>query len=248
MPRKKRADINTDQNLFNQVITEHDLLTVPLAEETSEEINIHHPGWTDYVLSQLTEKEKHNEFPKANGLRRLIEPLLNCVIQEDHTDIIDIPTASNEGRYVARTVLTLLMKYDSELIPVTFSDIGDAYAGNCTGEYIKYISGVASSRSQGRCYRKALRLQCIAAEEIGNYDDIPSVDLEKPKTNIDTTQIKAIENLCRRVKVNVEKFINMGKEKYESIEKVPYDIAQKMIAHLNEIQNNNATIPDSIKL
>ena len=64
---------------------------------------------------------------------------------------------------------------------------------------------------------------------------------------ITSQQINFIDILCKRIKVDVMKYINLGNTKYTQIEEVPYDTATKMTEHLSGWQNDPSQVPDKVK-
>jgi hypothetical protein len=205
------------------------------------------PDWTDYILKQFGEDELIEGNPTLDGLRRICNKYLGTVIRSVSKVIVP---PSFENNYSAATVqhkIVILWTKDVEApIKKVFQEVADVNESNTDPEYRVFASATASSRAEGRCYRKMLCLRrVIAAEEITTVAP-PQNNDEGPKT-INLSQKNFIKTLCNRLKMSVKKFANMGKQKYEKLDQVPYQVAQKMIGALNSYQRNNNP-PDSIKL
>ena len=103
---------------------------------------------------------------------------------------------------------------------------------------------------------QALKLRCLAAEELAKKDivNIVQESVKKVPTSgeyeggnkISSQQIQFIDNRCNQLDVDVISFINMGENTYGSIEQVTKESAKKMIKVLNNYQNGSA-IPESIQ-
>ena len=114
----------------------------------------------------------------------------------------------------------------------------------------------ASTRAEGRALRKALKLRCLAAEELAkkNIVDIVKQTVASAPTSgeyesdkrISSQQIQFIDNRCNQLDIDVAKFINLGENTYSSINDITKDSAKKMIKVLNAYQNGSE-IPDKIK-
>ena len=55
-------------------------------------------GWTDYVLSLLSDDEKISGNPTTDGLRRIFEIALDCDVIESISSVVQAPDPSNEKR------------------------------------------------------------------------------------------------------------------------------------------------------
>jgi hypothetical protein len=126
---------------------------------------------------------------------------------------------------------------------VRYTDAADAYKGNVKGlEYARFPVAMAASRAQGRALRMALSLGVVAAEEIS---DQPLEEAGFSGT-ITKSQIDKIDIKCQQLNIDVLKFMNMGKQKYFSIEEVANRTAISMFKLLNEYQQGVKEIPTNI--
>jgi hypothetical protein len=115
----------------------------------------------------------------------------------------------------------------------------------------------ASTRAEGRALRKALKVKCLAAEELTKKDVVgivkAAVSVTKPnngdwqsEAEITTHQVNFINTKCKQLDINVLKFINLGKNSYKGIESVSKAKAIEMLNVLNDFQSNG-DIPDNCR-
>ncbi len=196
--------------------------------------------WSDYVLAQLSpdEKDEKNQYPKTAGLKRMVTLLIGTIVDSRST-VVEVPSLDNNFTAIVKHSLRV-KGYDEEERNV--QAIGESNENNSDSPFSKYPCAVASSRAQGRAYRDLLSLNCVVAEEVsivadGFRDDDP----------ITSTQKVGIELCCKRLNVDVNKFINIGATKYNSINDVTTGTAVKMMSQLNQYQQNKKAIPDNIR-
>lgn len=206
------------------------------------------PEWHEYVMKQFQPDEIVEGNPTTEGLRRVVGILLGDII-ESSARSVSYPNAENGyGATVEHTVVINWKNSDGygggDIR--RFTEIADVNVRNCDNVFLQYASATASTRAEGRALRKALKLKhVIASEEINQTPPELQTNEAAP---ISATQITIIKSMCQRNKIDVNKFINIGSTKYDSIEEVPYEKAIKMIGHLNEYTNNKDKIPSNIKL
>lgn len=222
-------------------------------EEPEEEPLMSSPEWSDFVQRQFTDEEVDAEgHPFVFGLRRVANLLLGPTL--DSVAHVVQPPAFLDGaglkmqptcvEYTVRLLMTRLEHGLSTPYPVSFTDTAEVYVGNTDAEFARYPSAMASTRAEGRALRKALMLRHAVASEEKTLVPLSEAGLSGMIT---PQQINFIDILCRRCKVDVTKYINMGKTKYDKIEEVSYDAAQKMTEHLSGWQNDPSKVPDKVK-
>lgn len=205
--------------------------STPETEVETKEIGYFDEEWSDYVLSLLTDKEKENEVPKINGLRRLTEQLLGQIVNTKPISLINgvciyevqILWQRNSLGHIDNQYATLR----------TYGGIGSANEGNTDGEYSKYAEAVAETRAEGRALRKALRLNCLFAEEMAKKNSKDKAEVDEFKTNekVSSTSVALIKSLCDRLNVKIDDYT--GGRQLESITRGE---ASEIIALLNQIQ------------
>ncbi len=209
-----------------------------------EKINSNSPEWNEHVLSHFQQDELVDGNPTVDGLRRVAELLIGPIIS-GKAEIIQSPNLDNDGRCVVSYTVIVQSTNGSNL---TFeqTSIADCYSGNCDPRFAVFASAVAETRAEGRALRKLLRLRkIIAAEEAG------LVPAEENGSNgkITATQMSFIETLCNRNDINIPVYLGDSKSFSFNgrLEEVPYRSAVAIIAHLSELQRNNASINPKYK-
>lgn len=200
------------------------------------------PAWPGFVMRQFEEDELDPEgCPLVHGLRRVARLLLGPVLVSQ-TRVVQAP---GQGPATAEHTLQILVDRDADgaAYPATFGDCADVHAGNADPEFARHATATASTRAEARCYRKALLLRKVSAEE---KTRIP-FDEPDPDGPLKESQINFIHNLCRRLDVDVMKYLAQGRKKYKKIEDVTYAVAQVMAEHLNSFQADPSKIKASIK-
>jgi hypothetical protein len=218
------------------------------------------PAWSEFAMRHFAEDELDpSGAPLVAGLRRVGRLLLGPVL-ESSAHVVQapslIPTLDKLGKLQPAVVehrLRLLMcrTDDANLsaYEVTFTDAADVYFGNTDEDYARHATATAATRAEARCWRKALQIKGVAAEE---KTLVPAAEAAMDGM-ITPDQENFINVLCRRNNINVMKYVNMGKTKFETIETVQFGVAQKMIEFLSDLQNGKnsrgqaVAIPDAIR-
>jgi hypothetical protein len=228
MPRTKKVDEINDNETTN---------TIPSIDDIE---------WTEYVLSLLSDDEKIAGNPTTDGLRRVFEKVLNCVVVRTESEILQYPTVENERRATAIHYLTYVLNDESvpqELKKRSVSGAADVYWGNCDKVYRNHPVAVAETRAEGRALRRALRLRkVVAVEELAK--DIEDIDSESNK-KINSTQINFLEVFGKRLDINISKLLENLDIKEKNAYNISYEDAVKTITTLSSYQQNN-DIPDSL--
>lgn len=211
--------------------------------------------WHDFVMSKFHKSELFDGNPVCAGLRRVAEELLGTIIVSRPSQVWPATDPDGPGR--ATVVFEVVIDWMDSGQLRTFSDVADVWHGNTDDLFCAHPVATASTRAEGRALRKALKVKCLAAEELAKKDVASivrqSVHTAKPTDgewkeddNISTPQINFIDAKCKQLNINVIKFINMGEATYESIDNVSKKTASKMLGVLNEYQTGTKDIPDNI--
>lgn len=95
--------------------------------------------WTDHVLSLLSDDEKIKGNPTTDGLRRIFEVALNCIVVEAKSDVVQTPEPNNEKRATVVHTLSYVLKTDDPTqIGFKYRSVSgsaDVYWGNCDKVY-----------------------------------------------------------------------------------------------------------------
>lgn len=196
------------------------------------------PGWTEYVLSHLTDDERFNDNPTVDGLRRLVEKFLGRIIGSQ-SKVNQCPSPENGNRAVVLHSIMIEVKDNTHV----FDGVADVYSGNTDPKYAIFPTSLAETRAEGRALRRALKLKkVVAAEELSQ--GTPE-NHEEEVSYITDQQITVLDTLCskgRGMNVSVEAIINKNGVKYSKINKVPKNEAAKLIKELSDLQQDTSKI------
>lgn len=212
--------------------------------------------WQDYLAGQFFDSEKDAEGnPNVNGFRRVAKKLLGTVL---FSGLVNEPTATyipDDSRVTMLNPVVAVYKIKiawtrPEDVPegcpaliVEFSDAADVMFGNTDPDFSRFPTATAVTRAESRCYRKALQYNRCSAEE----KTVVSTEESSPNGLIRESDIHFLDTICRRLNVNVIKYINSGEKQYESIEEIPFGTAQKMLKRISAWQNDMTKINPDLK-
>lgn len=223
--------------------------------------------WEPYVMSKFSPSELvDGKHPKLPGLRRVAGLLLGEIVFSAPTSVNLVLLPDAPGRasvtYTVKIAWKLGQPSYSDLVSEVreFSALGGSWHGNTDDLFAVFPEAIAEARAEARAFRKALQLSVTGADELTRKDTaeitrntvekVVVMDQDTPNKKITSSQISAIKNICNRLGIDVEKFINMGSKQYGSIEDILSDTAAKMITQLSRYQSNgedSQPIPDGIK-
>lgn len=201
--------------------------------------------WPDHVMSLFAESElveinDGEKVPNVAGLRRVAEQLLGRVIKSGPTQIWPVLDQNN----IRATVVYEVVFSPTQIDVVSFSDVADVCYSNTDNFFLSYAVATASTRAEARALRKALKLRCVAAEEVCKKDPAKEVVSEN---KITPEQMTLIDKKCKSHNIDLIKFINAGEKKYRSPYDVTKETASKMIKVLVEEYQNKENISADIK-
>lgn len=206
--------------------------------------------WNDYVLSMLTNDEKPKGNPTVAGLRRIVEDLLGEIIFSGPIQVFPSTAVDGIGRATILYEIVFAWKLgvepyvdlsSFEYPQKVFRDVGEAWSGNTPEPFDVHASATATSRAEGRCLRKALKLKVATAEEVNSLTDknefVPLVD-----ENASSFQKNFIVNKCKLLNIDVDKFVGKDCNKLKHLE------AASLLEKLTGFMKDNNSIPKEIKL
>lgn len=219
-------------------------------QKESEVPDMLSPEWNDYVLTLFSDKELIDGNPLTAGLRRVAELLVGEIISSKPVSVERIETGDPIGKTtVVYEVQFLVKKGDKEYVK-TYADVSDVWCNNTDDIFAVHAPATASTKAEGRALRKALKLRVVAAEELCKKDVSKllkeSAPLNEETNDINYDQIMFIDTKCRKLNIDVEKFINSGESNYKNIYEVKKDVAAKMIKRLTELSNGSKQITEDI--
>ena len=211
--------------------------------------------WNESVMAHFKRNELIDGNPICAGLRRVAELLLGDIIESGPEQVFPASDSNGPGR--ATVVFSITFNWMNTGSIRTFKEVADVWHGNTDDLFCAHPVATASTRAEGRALRKALKLRCLAAEELAKKDivDIVQQAVKQAPTSgeyeagksISSQQIQFIDNKCSMLDIDAFAFINMGNGSFSTVSEVTKDSAKKMIKVLNNYQNNSGDIPDSIK-
>ena len=160
---------------MSSVVEENELFEFEETEEV-EQLDEERPSmlsaeWNGYVMSMFFDNELIEGNPICAGLRRVAELVLGPIIQSGPTQVIAATDADGPGRATVVFEIIFASGY-------TVSEVADVWHGNTDDLFCAHPVATASTRAEGRALRKALKLRCLAAEELAKKD-IASIVKEK---------------------------------------------------------------------
>lgn len=229
------------------VITDTPLLE-KVEETIQKSVSPNDLEWTDHVLNLLSDDEKIAGNPTTDGLRRIFEIALNCVVVNAETTVVQSPSPDNEKRATVVHSLTYIIN-DEEAYSCskrrTVSGAADVYWGNCDKVYRNHPVAVAETRAEGRALRRALKLRkVVAAEEITKEtEDHPD---DNTTNKISSNQINFIDVLAKRININIKELLLGLAIDPTNIYTISHENAVAIIRELSKRQQNIQEIPNSM--
>lgn len=208
------------------------------------------PEWHDYVMKHFQPDELIDGNPLTAGLRRVAELLLGDIISSKPIEVKPV-----EGNGVGRATVVYEVQFQWKLDGSggvrVYADVADTWIGNTDDLFCVHAPATAATRAEGRALRKALKIRALAAEELTKKDVSKHLadneTLPEGHEKIVKDQINFIITKCKKLNLDVMKFINSGEHEYASIEAVTKHKALKMIERLKEFTRDKDLIDDSIK-
>lgn len=203
--------------------------------------------WTDYVLGLLSDDEKIAGNPTTDGLRRIFELALNCVVIESTSNVAQTPDISNEKRATVVHTLSYVLNDGSAepsiLNTKTVSGAADVYWGNCDKIFRNHPVAVAETRAEGRALRRALKLRkVVAAEELAkDIEDHPDHDTV---TKITNNQLNFMDVLAKRLDINMRKLLEKLALGGDNLYNISYTDAVNVVTQLTQYQQQNNVSDD----
>tara|TARA_R110000824_G_scaffold231335_2_gene419158 strand:+ start:35511 stop:36284 length:774 start_codon:yes stop_codon:yes gene_type:complete len=245
----------TDVEMFDvDSIDEENALLTPKQEPTGPAYGS--KEWNDHVMSLFYDNELIDGNPICAGLRRVAEDVLGSIVSSRPSQVFPSQESNGPGR--ATVVFEVIFDWMDSGTFRTFSDVADVWHGNTDDLFCAHPVATASTRAEGRALRKALKVRCLAAEELAKKDIVSivreSVNKGQPTTGefsendgISSAQVNFLDNKCKQLDINVLEFINIGKKKYDDVSDITKKSASSMLGVLNQYQSGEKEIPENIQ-
>tara|TARA_R110000824_G_scaffold283078_1_gene471408 strand:- start:456 stop:1223 length:768 start_codon:yes stop_codon:yes gene_type:complete len=245
---------DSDMDLFDTESIENEVDTTKEPELTMPAYGS--KEWSDYVMGKFEPHELIDGNPVCAGLRRVTEDVLGSIVSSRPSQVWPSTDVNGPGR--ATVIFEVVINWMDSGEFRTFAEVADVWHGNTDDLFCAHPVATASTRAEGRALRKALKVKCLAAEELAKKDIVSIVRQSveqnvgvsgewKEEANISLPQVNFIDGKCKQLDIDVLNFINAGSEHYASINEVSKKTASKMLATLNEYQTKTKNVPNKIK-
>lgn len=240
MAKNIKKDNNDNKN---------DISEIEVIDSTKKSVTPNDLEWTDHVLSLLSDDEKIKGNPTTDGLRRIFELALNCVVVEAKSDVVQTPDPNNEKRATVVHTLSYVLKDlidDQKAFKYrSVSGSADVYWGNCDKVYRNHPVAVAETRAEGRALRRALKLRkVVAAEEL--VEDVEDHPDQNSVSKITNNQINFIDVIAKRLNINVTELLKQNNLESVNIYSLSHEDAVKIIRLLSSYQQDMSNIVTEI--
>jgi hypothetical protein len=214
--------------------------------------------WHTHVMSFFDDSELIDGSPTCAGLRRVAEEILGDIVYSGPCQVFAATDPNGPGR--ATVVFEVVFEnWLGSSQTRTFKEVADVWHGNTDDLFCAHPVATASTRAEGRALRKALKIKCLAAEELTRKKDVEAVVKATVKIDSATTgelndkdkissaQINFLDKKCSELNINVWSVLNSGSKKYANINEVSKKEASNVLTMINDFQNNSKACPDSLK-
>jgi hypothetical protein len=249
--------VENEFDIFEETATEEEAAVIKEVVGSTNEENrpsMFSDEWNPYVMAHFHTNELIDGNPICAGLRRVAELLLGDIIESGPEQVF--PATDGMAPDRATVVFKVVFDWMNSGQQRVFKEVADVWHGNTDDLFCAHPVATASTRAEGRALRKALKLRCLAAEELAKKDivnivqesvkQVPTSGDYQLNAGISSQQIAFVDQKCNQLDIDVMAFINMGNGKYNDISNVTKDNAKKMIKVLNNYQNGEE-IPESIR-
>lgn len=207
------------------------------------------PKTHEEIMELFTEDELIEGKPTTDGLRRVVQEVIGPIISS-HSRVVVEPVPQNKFNYVIEHTLDI---WDKEIKRERqLTELADVNPLNTADPYIRHPAATGSTKAEGRALRKLLGLKkIITAEEAheaeGVTEDMLNSVVWSPEVEYDIEKdINGLYLLCEKLDINVVKFVNSGKDKYESLRDIPENKMMEMKEFIQKYQQGKQ-IPAKIK-
>lgn len=196
------------------------------------------PEWSEYVLDQMSDSELKDGNPTVDGLRRVTERVYGEIVSSV-SDIFQYDT--NQGICTIKHTLQI-QKYETNTI-ITISGCVDVKFSNVPHPFNQHLVATADTRAEGKALRRALKLRAVTAEEMQNTSED---DVLAAEEDITDQQILAINQMCKRVDINLIEYVKKTCDDVASIREASNLQGRLMLRSLSEMQRKSSDIEKSI--
>lgn len=205
------------------------------------------PAWTEYLLDQLTDKEKDNGKPTNAGLRRLARIYAGHLVSQN-VDVMYCPTVNDPYRATVKVTMSFLMHSGPN---TTMSDAADISDLNTQQPFSLHPVGTATTVAESRCLKRLLCLNILTADEskLPTNDYIKSVQ-EVINATLPTgnpAQKHAISNLANKLGIDLTKCLNAQADlQNKELDKLSIEECSRILKLLGSFDRKEVDIPKDI--
>ena len=208
------------------------------AQEEEAVVRPQDPEWSEYVLDQMHDSELKDGKPTVDGLRRVTERIYGEIIQSS-SEIVNY----NTDRGICTVKHTLaIQKYSTDTI-ITVDGCVDVKYQNIPHPFNQHLVSTADTRAEGKALRRALKLRVVTAEEVQQTSED---DVLAAEENITDQQILAINQMCKRLDVNLVEGVKSVCPNADSIRDSSNLQGRMLLSTLSEYQRSPASIPENL--
>ena len=211
-------------------------------EDNNEERKVYtdaDPEWSEYVLDNLHDTELREGNPTVDGLRRVTEKIYGEIL-ESRSDVLELPSAAGRRCTMKHTIK--IRKYETDAI-VTVDGCVDVRYDKVPFPFNDHLVATADTRAEGKALRRALKLRVITAEEMNNSAED---DVMASEEDITDQQILAINQMCKRLNVDLVSFVKEVCSGVNSIKSVSNLQGRMLLSSLSEYQRKPESIKDEL--
>lgn len=201
--------------------------------------------WTDYVVSLLADNELYKGLPTANGLRRVCELVYGEII-ESKTNVL--AHQASGVRLYACVEHVLVVRDNITNTNKTISACVDGYSDHLPRPFNMHLIATLDSKAEAKALRRLLKLTIVSSEEADVVSTTENSQLDYNKTEeikdmMNESQKMALNTLCKRLNINVEKLL----KSIDSEHPINHSTAADAINKLSDLQKDVSLIPDELK-
>ena len=187
----------------------------------------------------MTDNELKNGNPTVDGIRRVTEKLYGEILSST-SDLIEIPNSTNNWSKATVLHTVQIRKHSNDEL-ITIQGAVDVKYQNTPQPYCEHLVATADTKAEGKALRRALKLSIVTAEEL-NFKEEDDVNVN---TVINDQQIIAVNQLCKRLDINVNRILETSYNN-KNVKELSHALGRELLHKLSEYQRNKSTIPSDI--
>ena len=208
--------------------------------------------WHEYIMSKFEPDELFDGNPTCAGLRRVVEDVLGPIVSSGPSEVF--PSTNENGPGRATVVYEVIIDWKNTGEHRVYKEVADVWHGNCDDLFAAHPAATASTRAEGRALRKALKVRCLAAEELAKKDVAAivrnSVKVEgvtngemNQKEKMTIAQLNFLDKKCSQLNVDVLKFLESENVNLSTASK--FD-GMKVLDRLNQVQTGQSKLSSNV--